>query len=548
MTEVASVHPFIGVLVPALGAIAIALAHNHPDIREVLTGIASVGTLVTVVSMVPAAVGGAVPVTRVGPLVPGIDLVLRADPFGLIFALVAAGLWVLTGVYSVGYMRGLGEHAQTRYYVAFAASIAATMGVAFAANLLVLLIFYELLTIATYPLVAHEESPAARRAGYKYLVYAFSGGVVVFAGVLVVQYLAGTVTFTPGGIQGLVAAGPLMAEGAFLLLAMGFAVKAAMMPVHAWLPDAMVAPTPVSGLLHAVAVVKAGAFGVGRTVMEIFGPAAVATLAVDVLILALAAVTLILGSVLALRQDDLKRLLAYSTIAQLSYIVAGMMLLAPMATVGGILHVPAHAFAKLTLFFCAGVIVVEVGTRSIDNLAGIGRRMPLTMGAFTIGSLSLAGLPLLGGFVSKFHLVAGGYEVLGLGAVALFGASGVLTIAYLWPVIYTAYFESPGEHDPKPLVTGPMGGRGEQRSSATQTKTESEPAEGGQVIPDGGAGDTGTDGWTHHPPTGSETTPWLWVPVLGTAGLALALGVVPEWLAVYDLAIAAAESAWGGAI
>jgi len=457
-----SLRPLAAVLAAAVPIVAIVASHRRPNVREGWSVAAALATFGIVASMVPGVLDGAVYVTNLGTFVFGVEFALRADALGVLFALLASFLWVVTTFYSVGYMRGLDEHAQTRYFASFAASVAAAVGVAFGANLLVLFVFYELLTVATYPLVTHDEDAEARAAGRKYLTYTFGGGVAVLAGTVLVYWLTGTVAFSPGGIEGLATANETYARAAFALLAGGFGVKAALMPAHSWLPDAMVAPTPVSGLLHAVAVVKSGVFGVARVVLDVFGPETVAELGVGVALAAVAAFTLLVASVIALRQDNLKRRLAYSTVSQLSYIVLGLGVGAydasGLALTGGLLHIPAHAFMKLTLFFCAGAIHVETHTDDISDMAGIGRRMPLTMAAFGVASLGMAGIPLLAGFVSKWYLLLGsvgaGYPVF---AVALL-VSGVLNIAYFWPVVYQAFFQTADDSDAKPVIENPFGG------------------------------------------------------------------------------------------
>ncbi|MFB6252758.1 MAG: cation:proton antiporter [Halobellus sp.] len=458
MSEIASLRPLAAVLLPAVGILAIVASHRRPDVREAFTLLTALVTFGTVASLVPPALSGTTHVSQLGTFVPGIELTLRADPLGMIFALLASALWLVTSFYSIGYMRGLDEHSQTRYFAAFAGSVGAALGVAFASNLVALYVFYELLTIATYPLVAHDESEEARAAGRKYLAYTFGGGVAVLAGTVLVFWTTGTVAFTPGGIAGLASVDPVLARAAFALLAGGFGVKAALIPVHSWLPDAMVAPTPVSGLLHAVAVVKSGVFGIARVVLDVFGPETVADLGVGLPLAAVAAVTILVSSIIALRQDNLKRRLAYSTISQLSYIVLGLGLLSPAALVGGLLHIPAHAFMKLTLFFCAGAIHVETHTDDISEMAGIGKRMPLTMAAFGVASVGMAGLPLVAGFVSKWYLLIGSID----NGTAIFAlvllTSGLLNIGYFWPIVYQAFFQTPEDSDAKPLLEFPIGG------------------------------------------------------------------------------------------
>ncbi len=481
MTEIADPRPVLAVLVSVAGTLAILAAHRRPNLREAATMTTALAKFGLVASMVPGVLAGDVYVWSLGTFVKGlgggIAFALHADPLGLLFAALSSLLWIITSLYSIGYMRGLDEHGQTRYFAAFAMSLSAAVGVAFAANLVVLFVFYEVLTVATYPLVAHDETTEARNAGRKYLAYTFGGGVAVLAGSVLVYWLTGTVAFTPGGIEGLAAADPALARAAFALLVAGFGVKAGLMPLHSWLPDAMVAPTPVSGLLHAVAVVKSGVFGLARVVLEVYGPETVADLGVGLPLAVVATVTLLAASVIALRKDHLKQRLAYSTVSQLSYIVLGLAILSPDAITGGLLHIPAHAFMKLTLFFCAGIVHVETHTDHISEMAGIGKRMPVTMAAFAVAAAGMAGIPLVAGFVSKFYLLVGtvstGDYVF---AVALL-VSGVLNVAYFWPVVYTAFFETEDAHDAKPLVDAPIGGR----SDSTLAR------------PDGGAPEDGDD-------------------------------------------------------
>ncbi|MFC6836240.1 cation:proton antiporter [Halomarina ordinaria] len=461
MTDIISLRPLAAVALPAVAVLAIGATGSRPNVREAVTGLTAVSTFLVVASMLPGALAGDAYVSDLGAFVPGIEFALRADPLGMLFGFLASFLWVITSAYSVGYMRGLDEHAQTRYFASFAASISTALGVAFAQNLLVLFVFYELLTVATYPLVTHDETAEARAAGRKYLTYTFAGGVAVLAGTVLVYVLTGTVAFAPGGIEALSGADPVLARAAFALLAAGFGVKAALMPAHSWLPDAMVAPTPVSGLLHAVAVVKSGVFGIARLVLDVFGPETVSDLGMGLPLGAVAAFTLLAASVIALRQDNLKRRLAYSTVSQLSYIVLGLAVLTPSALVGGLLHIPAHAFMKLTLFFCAGIIHVETHTDDISDMAGIGRRMPVTMSAFALAAAGMAGIPLIAGFVSKFYLLVGTVDAGNLVFTGALLVSGVLNIAYFWPIVYQAFFEgeSADAHDRKPLLENAYGGR-----------------------------------------------------------------------------------------
>jgi NADH-quinone oxidoreductase subunit L/multicomponent Na+:H+ antiporter subunit D len=467
---VESLRPLAAVLVSALAIVPIVLSHRRPNLREFWSVSAALLKFGIVASMLPGVLDGKTYEFAISFL-PGIPFVLRADALGMLFATLASLLWIFTSFYATGYMRGLGEHDQTRFFAAFAGSLSAALGIAFAGNLVTIFIFYELLSVATYPLVAHDESDEARAAGRKYLGYTFfGGGVCVLAGAVLVFFLAGTTTFEPQTAANLADADPTLAQAAFGLLAIGFGVKAAIMPLHSWLPDAMVAPTPVSGLLHAVAVVKSGVFGLARLVIDVYGgnpptivldglPIPITDVAMGDLLAVAAASTLLLASVIALRQDNLKRRLAYSTVSQLSYIVLGLGLLGERALIGGLLHIPAHAFMKLTLFFCAGIIHVETHTDDISKLSGIGRRMPLTMAAFAIAAAGMAGIPLVAGFVSKWYLLLGALDASGtIFAVALL-LSGVLNIAYFWPIVYAAFFETKDGYDAKPVIQFPYGGR-----------------------------------------------------------------------------------------
>ncbi|PHQ39270.1 cation:proton antiporter [Halorubrum persicum] len=506
MTEapITDLRPLLAVLVSFVASFFIVASYRSPNVREGWTIAAAVAKFAIVASMLPAVLGGAVFETSLGTFLPGIEFALRADALGMLFAFLASGLWIVTSFYSIGYMRGNDETNQTRYFAAFAVSLSATMGIAFAGNLVTIFVFYEVLSIATYPLVAHDETDEARAAGRKYLAYTmFGGGVLVLAGTALVYLIAGNVSFTAGGIQELANADPGLAMLAFFLLAIGFGVKAGIMPLHQWLPEAMVAPTPVSGLLHAVAVVKSGAFGVSRVVLDVFGPELVFDLSLPLgfsagLVLStIGAITLTAASIIALRKDHLKQRLAYSTVSQLSYIILGLGLFGWYGLVGALLHIPAHAFMKLTLFFCAGNIHVSTHTDYISEMAGIGKRMPLTMGAFTVASLGMAGIPLLAGFVSKYYMLIGGIRMgaqLTPVAYYLVGAlllSGVLNIAYFWPVIYTAFFEAEDAHDAKPLVDFQLGGESRSTLPATDGGRAADDAatDGGRA-----ADDAATDG------------------------------------------------------
>ncbi|MUV50751.1 cation:proton antiporter [Haloarcula sp. CBA1122] len=540
-----SLRPILAILVSAVAIPAILSLKGRPNVREGVTLFVAFAKFGIIASMVPGVLSGTEYEFAIGQFATGIELAFSVDPLGLLFGLLASLLWIVTSFYSIGYMRGLNEHAQTRYFASFAASLASAIGVAFASNLLTLFVCYELLTVSTYPLVTHDETDEARAAGRKYLAYTFGGGVAVLGGTVLVFVLAGTTAFTPGGIEALATADPTLARAAFALLAAGFGVKAALMPMHSWLPDAMVAPTPVSGLLHAVAVVKSGVFGIARVVLDVYGTGTMEQLGVGLPLAAIAAFTLLTASIIALRQDNLKRRLAYSTISQLSYIVLGLGLLHGQALTGGLLHIPAHAFMKLTLFFCAGAIHVETHTDDISDMAGIGKRMPLTMAAFAVAAAGMAGIPLVAGFVSKWYLVIGALSLDGgLVFAAALLVSGVLNIAYFWPIVYQAYFESPESHDEKPLIGGPLGGRDEVRADGGEDH-ESGAADGHSDegdVPDPQHvdhlgkhheehehhGGPPAGGWDDRGWRGGESTWFMLGPILTAATLSLLLGTVPH--------------------
>ena len=428
------------VALPLAGAALVVALGRWPNLREAAS-LATAGWLfLEVLALLPAVEAGERPAAVLTAVIPEIPIAFEVEPLGMMFALVASFLWIVTTIYSIGYMRGHGESNQTRFYACFAIAIASAIGVAFAANLLTLFVFYEVLTLSTYPLVTHSGTDEARRGGRVYLGVLLGTSIAfqLFA-ILWVWVLTGDTGFRPGGILA-GHAGPAATAGLLALFVFGIG-KAAVMPFHRWLPAAMVAPTPVSALLHAVAVVKAGVFAVLKVVVYVFGPehlAAVGGGAADVL-LAFAAVTVIAGSLVAMRRDNLKARLAYSTVSQLSYIVMGALLASAWGIVGAGLHIVMHAFAKITLFFCAGAILVAHHRTEVSELDGIGRAMPLTMGAFLVASLSIVGLPLLGGMWSKWYLVLGTIEAGQYALLAVLMLSSLLSVAYLLPIPVRAF-------------------------------------------------------------------------------------------------------------
>ncbi len=445
--------PFFAVMVSLIAVPLIMVSSRHANLREFWTLAASIIKFTLVFFLLPGALAGRIAEFTFWEISPDISLSLKADWFGVFFALIASGLWIFTSIYSIGYVRGLKEHKQTRYFASFAVCLSATIGIAFAANLLTFVFFYEILTIATYPLVIHNETRAAIQAGRKYLVYTLTAGVLLIAATAWTYRITGTLDFRAGGMFANASFSPSAMTVLFLLFLGGVGVKAAIMPLHSWLPAAMVAPTPVSALLHAVAVVKSGVFGVVRVVGFVFGPQVMRQFGLNTFLAIVAGATIILASLLAFRQDNLKQRLAYSTVGHLSYIVLGAALLSPASLIGGLLHIANHATLKITLFFCAGAIYVRHHKEKISELDGIGRVMPWTMGAFTLGAIGLAGVPPINGFISKWQLGLGALQAGEILPLAVLVLSGLLNAGYFAPIVYRAFLKKPAvpyEHGEAP--------------------------------------------------------------------------------------------------
>lgn len=431
-------------LIPILTAVGVLLCHKKPDIRESITMLGGISLLFVVVKLaLNYDFEQTVTLTLVEPF-PGLSIALRLEPLGLIFTLVAGFLWPVTSLYAIGYMRSHHEKNQTRFYTAFAISIFATMAIALSANLLTLFIAYELLTLFTLPLVTHAGTDAARRAGWTYLgiLMATSIGFLLLA-IIWTYSLTGTLEFTPGGILA-GKAEPAILGGLLLLFVFGTG-KAALMPFHRWLPAAMVAPTPVSSLLHAVAVVKAGVFTIMKVSVYIFGIDLISSLDAAYWLSLLAGFTILSASIIAMTKDNLKARLAYSTISQLSYIIMAAMLGVATGVYAGSLHIAMHAFAKITLFFCAGAILVSAHKTRVSELNGIGRAMPLTMLAFLLASLSIVGLPPLGGSWSKWLLLQATMEAHNMVLLIVLLVSSLLNLIYLVEIPLRGFFAKPSD-------------------------------------------------------------------------------------------------------
>jgi len=444
MESIISYKPLLAVLVPLLVIPVLMSSSRRPNVREAWVFAAGILMFALVVSMTPVILAGHRIELTLFRLVPGADIAFRVDGLGMLFALVASSLYIVTSLYSIGYMRGLKEHGQTRFVSFFALAIGSTIGAAFSANLVTLYLFYEILSLATYPLVAHHEDETSRVSARRYLTFILGTSIgLVLPAMIYCYHVTGTLEFTTAGIF----AGQLSRPAATVLLLMfvfGFA-KAGIMPFHSWLPAAMVAPTPVSALLHAVAVVKVGVFSIVRVLTGIFGVDLLGTYNLGTLIMVIAAFTILVSSCIALSQDELKRRLAFSTISQLSYIVFGVAMLSSMGRLGGVIHILMHAFGKITLFFCAGAIFVATGKKYISQMKGLGRQMPVTFAAFFIGSLGVIGLPPTGGFYSKWNLILGTLEAGQTGFMVVLLISSFLNAFYFLPIVYQGFFGKPDD-------------------------------------------------------------------------------------------------------
>ncbi len=511
MTDPVSLRPFAALLPGIVAALPILLCRRRPNLREGVTFLAGAVQLAAAVSMLPATLDGAAVTTPEIALLPGVALQFRADALGLLFLILSSVLWLATSAYSVGYMRSLKYGHQTGYFAAFAVAAASAAGIALAANLVTFLICYEILTVSTWPLVLHLRKPRVLASGRAYLAYTLFAGQLLLGAVVWTAALAPGAGFTPGGfLAGSASDGALRVL--FVLFLVGVGAKAAVFPLHGWLPAAMVAPTPVSALLHAVAVVKAGAFGMLRITGWVFGPDLMWALDLALPLALLAGGTILFASLRAMTEDHLKRRLAYSTVSQLSYIVLGGAIGSPLALAGAAFHIAAHGFLKITLFFCAGSVYAATGKDRISQLGGLGRIMPITFAAFAVGALGMAGFPFLPGFLSKWNLGLGGMDSGQHWVAALLATSGALNLAYYFPVLKTAVFEG----SPAPRL--PYG--------RTIVRAEELPPR----------------------PRLIEPTPWLWAPPVFAAAAALVLGLFPDFgPGFWSLAEAAAASVTDGA-
>ncbi len=427
------------VILPALASLAIVVTGSKPNLRETVTICFGLLLFYCVINLYQAVIAGESIRAFWWEIMPGLQLSFDVEPLGILFALIASFLWLVTTIYAIGYMRSHHEKNQTRFYACFAIAIAAVMGIAFAGNLFTLFIFYEVLTLSTYPLVTHAGTEQAKRGGRIYLGILLGTSILFFLlAIIITWFVAGTLDFKQGGIFDSNIDTTL--AGVLLLLFVFGVGKAAIMPFHRWLPAAMVAPTPVSALLHAVAVVKAGVFTILKISVFIFGIDLLAILPTTQFLLYLAGASVLLASIVAMRQDNLKARLAYSTVSQLGYVTIGALLATSAGVVGSTMHIAMHAFGKITLFFCAGAILVAAHKSKISEMRGLGKQMPLTMAAFFIASMSIIGVPPTGGTWSKWYLVMGTIETSQFVLMSILMVSSLLNIAYLLPIPVHAFF------------------------------------------------------------------------------------------------------------
>mgnify|MGYP002864717531 FL=1 len=439
--------PLLPIGIVLVTSILIMVSGKRPNLREFWSIAGAVLTFLSVMAMVPAIWQGNRILYTLSTIAPGISLNFRVDALSLIFGIISSFLWIFASIYNVGYMRSLNEHAQTRYYACFAIAIFGAQGVSFSGGLFSLYLFYEVITLFTYPLVAHHQDEEGYAGGKKYLVYLMGTSKGFLLPALILAYvMTGTLDFADNIRTGMfpTTADPLWITVTYVLFVAGFA-KAAIMPFHNWLPSAMVAPTPVSALLHAVAVVKAGVFCIARVMLSTFGTGVLQDLGIGLVTAYVVSFTILAASIIALTKDDLKARLAYSTVSQLSYIILGVALLDNSGVLGGIIHIVNHGFSKITLFFCAGAIYVAHHKKKISDMAGIGYAMPFTMGAFALASLSMIGAPPVAGFVTKWYLLNGALEIQNIPILIVLVASTILNAGYFVPITIRAFFEGKKE-------------------------------------------------------------------------------------------------------
>lgn len=428
--------PVLAVIIPLLFFVVIYMVERRSwRLRNALAVLAPLASFVFLASNYSRVLAGERVLIEFPAILPPLGMSFSVDYLSLLVGLVVSGVWFLVAVYSTEYM--VKEHAKNRYYPFSTLTLAGTMGVVLSGDLFTLFLFFELMSLSAYVLVVHEETAEAMRAGYKYLVLTIIGGLALFFAIIAVFEIAGTVSFASGGF---IAEASGLAVLAFYGFLIGFGIKAGIVPLHVWLPEAHpVAPSPASALLSGI-MLKTGVYGLIRVVFNVFGREVVRAGGLDTVLLGLAAVTIFLGSAVAIAQDDIKRRLAYSSVGQMGYILLGIGLLQERALIGAIFHIFAHAIMKATLFLSAGAIIYKTGKRRVSEWRGLGREMTVTMVSFTVAALSMIGIPPLVGFVSKWELALGSLDAGSWGFVILLLLSSLMNFIYYFPVIQNTLF------------------------------------------------------------------------------------------------------------
>ena len=429
----------LALLPPLIAPLLIYIFKSNQNIRDSIGVIGSLISFYATINITTELMNGSRPELFLFNIFNDLSLSFKVTPLGSVFGLLCSGLWILAAIYSIGYMRGNNEKNQTRFYIFYSLSIFGALCVAWSSNLLVLFIFYEFLTFATYPLVVHKETEDSIKASRLYLGILVGSSLILFLPAIIwVWYSVGTLNFTDGGILQN-SFNPSNAPILLFLFVFGIG-KAALMPLHWWLPAAMVAPTPVSALLHAVAVVKAGVFSILMVICYIFGPEFMNSSGSGTFLIWASTITLFLSSVIAITKNDIKARLAYSTVSQLSYIILGGAIATNYSLIASVSNIMMHGVGKITLFFCAGTIYVSTKITKISDLNGLGHKMPLTFFAFSIGALSIIGIPPFGGSWSKFYLLLGAAQSELTIIIIILAISTLLNTYYLLDPVFRAFF------------------------------------------------------------------------------------------------------------
>ena len=434
----------LALLPPLIAPLLIYIFKNNQNIRDSIGVIGSLISFYATINITTELMNGSRPELFLFNIFNDLSLSFKVTPLGAVFGLLCSGLWILAAIYSIGYMRGNNEKNQTRFYIFYSLSIFGALCVAWSSNLLVLFIFYEFLTFATYPLVVHKETEDSIKASRLYLGILVGSSLMLFLPAIIwVWYSVGTLNFTDGGILQN-SFNPSNAPILLFLFVFGIG-KAALMPLHWWLPAAMVAPTPVSALLHAVAVVKAGVFSILMVICYIFGPEFMNSSGSGTFLIWASTITLFLSSIIAITKNDIKARLAYSTVSQLSYIILGGAIATNYSLIASVSNIMMHGVGKITLFFCAGAIYVSTKITKISDLNGLGHKMPLTFVAFSIGALSIIGIPPFGGSWSKFYLLLGAAQSELTIIIIILAISTLLNTYYLLDPVFRAFFMDKNE-------------------------------------------------------------------------------------------------------